>query len=113
MHSRLQIELGALSISARVQGGEYSSAMTESSGSNSVSPRDAPADERKNSGLGLPQATGLVLATIIGVGVFSLPGSLVPLGPISLVDLGLTTVGAVCLALMLSTRMPADGGPYA
>jgi basic amino acid/polyamine antiporter, APA family len=66
--------------------------------------------------LGLPQATSLVLGTIIGVGVFNLPASLAPFGPISLIALGLTTVGAVALALMfasLASRMPADGGPYA
>jgi basic amino acid/polyamine antiporter, APA family len=66
--------------------------------------------------LGLPQATSLVLGTIIGVGVFNLPASLAPFGPISLIALGLTTVGAVALALMfasLGSRMPADGGPYA
>ncbi|MET0694877.1 MAG: amino acid permease [Propionibacteriaceae bacterium] len=67
-------------------------------------------------GLGLPQATSLVLGGIIGVGVFNLPGSLAPFGPISVVSLGLTTLGAVALALMfasLAGRMPADGGPYA
>ena len=67
-------------------------------------------------GLGLPQATALVLGTIIGVGVFNLPSSLAGYGPISLVALALTTVGAVCLALLfasLSRRLPADGGPYA
>lgn len=66
--------------------------------------------------LALPQATSLVLGTIIGVGVFNLPGSLASYGPISLVALALTTVGAVALALMfasLTRRMPADGGPYA
>ena len=57
-----------------------------------------------------------MLGTIIGVGVFNLPASLAPFGPISLIALGLTTVGAVALALMfasLGSRMPADGGPYA
>ncbi len=37
-------------------------------------------------------------------------------GPISLVSMGLTTLGAVALALLfaaLSRRLPADGGPYA
>ena len=72
--------------------------------------------EPTSKGLGLPQATSLVLGTIIGVGVFTLPSSLASYGPISLVALLLTTVGAVALALMfasLSRRMPADGGPYA
>jgi amino acid transporter len=68
------------------------------------------------SGLGIPQAISLVLGSIIGVGVFNLPASLAPYGPISLVALGLTTIGALALALLfasLASRMPADGGPYA
>ena len=66
--------------------------------------------------LGLPQSTALIMGSIIGVGIFSLPYSLASYGPISLVAMGLATVGAVALALMfavLSRRLPADGGPYA
>lgn len=66
--------------------------------------------------LGLPQATALIVGSIIGVGIFNLPGSLGAYGPISLVAMGLTTIGALALAIMfaaLSRRMPADGGPYA
>ncbi|MBU4215286.1 MAG: amino acid permease, partial [Actinobacteria bacterium] len=66
--------------------------------------------------LGLPQATSMVVGTIIGVGIFNLPGSLAGFGPIALVAMALTTLGAVALALMfasLARRMPADGGPYA
>ena len=66
--------------------------------------------------LGLPQSTALIVGSIIGVGIFNLPYSLAAYGPISLVAMALTTVGAVALALMfaaLSRRLPADGGPYA
>jgi basic amino acid/polyamine antiporter, APA family len=66
--------------------------------------------------LGLPQATALVLGSIIGVGVFNLPYSLAGFGPISLAAMALTSVGAVALALLfasLSRRSPAGGGPYA
>ncbi|BCJ45764.1 transporter [Actinoplanes ianthinogenes] len=66
--------------------------------------------------LGLPQATALILGTIIGVGIFNLPYSLSGIGPISILAMALTTVGALALALMfavLSRRVPADGGPYA
>jgi basic amino acid/polyamine antiporter, APA family len=66
--------------------------------------------------LGLPQATALIVGSIIGVGIFNLPGSLAAYGPISLLAMLLTTVGALALALMfaaMATRMPADGGPYA
>ena len=66
--------------------------------------------------LGLPQATALIVGTIIGVGIFNLPYSLASIGPISIFAMALTTVGALALALMfaaLSRRLPADGGPYA
>ena len=66
--------------------------------------------------LGLSVATALVVGSIIGVGIFNLPTSLSFFGPISLVSMALTTVGAVALALLfaaLSRRLPADGGPYA
>jgi APA family basic amino acid/polyamine antiporter len=66
--------------------------------------------------LGYPQAVALVMGSIIGVGIFNLPSSLAGYGPISLVSMALTTVGALALALLfagLSRRMPADGGPYA
>jgi basic amino acid/polyamine antiporter, APA family len=56
------------------------------------------------------------MGSIIGVGIFNLPTSLASYGPITLVSMGLTTVGAIALALLfaaLSRRLPADGGPYA
>ena len=76
----------------------------------------APARPETAPGLGLPQATALILGSIIGVGIFNLPYSLASIGPISIVAMALTTVGALALALMfaaLSRRLPADGGPYA
>jgi APA family basic amino acid/polyamine antiporter len=65
---------------------------------------------------GLPQSTALVMGSIIGVGIFSLPYAVAGYGPISLFAMAVTTVGAVALALMfavMSRRLPADGGPYA
>src|SRR5215471_16863731 len=67
-------------------------------------------------GFGLPVAIALIMGSIIGVGIFNLPTSLAAIGPITLVSMGLTTIGAIALALMfaaLSRRLPADGGPYA
>jgi basic amino acid/polyamine antiporter, APA family len=58
----------------------------------------------------------LIVGSIIGVGIFNLPTSLAAYGPITLVSMALTTVGALALALLfasLSRRLPADGGPYA
>ncbi|HZC70331.1 MAG TPA: amino acid permease [Jatrophihabitans sp.] len=65
---------------------------------------------------GLTTATALIVGSIIGVGIFNLPTSLAGYGPITLVSMGLTTVGALALAMLfaaLSRRLPADGGPYA
>jgi len=65
---------------------------------------------------GLTVAIALIMGSIIGVGIFNLPTSLASYGPITLVSMGLTTVGAIALALLfaaLSRRLPADGGPYA
>jgi basic amino acid/polyamine antiporter, APA family len=77
----------------------------------------APATTEKEShGFGLPAAIALIMGSIIGVGIFNLPTSLAPYGPITLVSMGLTTIGALVLAVLfgaLSRRLPADGGPYA
>jgi basic amino acid/polyamine antiporter, APA family len=65
---------------------------------------------------GLGTAMALIIGSIIGVGIFNLPTSLASYGPITLISLALTTVGALLLALLfaaLSRRLPADGGPYA
>ena len=65
---------------------------------------------------GLGTAIALIVGSIIGVGIFNLPTSLAVYGPITLVSMALTTVGALALALLfaaLSRRLPADGGPYA
>ncbi|MFE1901304.1 APC family permease [Streptomyces yangpuensis] len=85
----------------------------DASDDGSGSPRPGGSAQRS---FGLTVATALIIGTIIGVGVFNLPTSLATYGPISLVSMGLTTVGALALALLfaaLSRRMPADGGPYA
>ena len=77
----------------------------------------SPAEPPEASGrFGLTVATALIVGSIIGVGIFNLPTSFAVYGPISLVSMALTTVGAVALALLfaaLSRRLPADGGPYA
>jgi hypothetical protein len=60
-------------------------------------------------GFGLPVATALIMGSIIGVGIFNLPTSLAVYGPITLFPMGLTTVGAIALALMFAAlfrRLP-------
>src|SRR3954452_12561128 len=79
----------------------------------SITPSTRAADARP---LGLAAATSLVVGSIVGVGIFNLPTVVAGYGPITIVSLGLTTIGAVALASLfasLSRRMPADGGPYA
>ena len=81
-----------------------------------AAPTTAPTTAAKDSGLGLAGATALVVGSIVGVGIFNLPASLAGYGPITLVSMALTTVGAIALAMLfaaLSRRVPADGGPYA
>jgi APA family basic amino acid/polyamine antiporter len=85
-------------------------------------PREAPGPAGEPAGVkaapqfGLTAAMALIVGSIIGVGVFNLPTSLAAYGPITLVSMALTTVGALALAMLfaaLSRRLPADGGPYA
>jgi APA family basic amino acid/polyamine antiporter len=76
----------------------------------------APPAGRDEHRFGITTATALVVGSIIGVGIFNLPTSLASYGPITLASMGLTTVGALALAVLfasLSRRLPADGGPYA
>ena len=73
-------------------------------------------DRDQSQGFGLPAAIALIMGSIIGVGIFNLPTSLAPYGPITIISMALTTVGALLLAVLfgaLSRRLPADGGPYA
>jgi APA family basic amino acid/polyamine antiporter len=81
-----------------------------------TAPTTSGAEPQASRGFGLTTATALIIGSIIGVGIFNLPTSLASYGPISLVSMGLTTIGALALAMLfaaLSRRLPADGGPYA
>jgi len=99
----------------RAANGSQATAQAASTG---TVPADQAASPEVDGGgqFGLGTATALIIGSIIGVGIFNLPSSLAPLGPITLVSLGLTTIGALALAILfatLSRRLPADGGPYA
>jgi APA family basic amino acid/polyamine antiporter len=67
--------------------------------------------------LGLPSATTLVIGSIIGTGVFTMPGVLAEAGTSSILVLGVIAVGAILLGVMfgqLTKRIPtSDGGLYA
>ena len=75
-----------------------------------------PADQSRDDRMGLTQSTALIVGSIVGVGIFSLPYSLAGYGSISLVAMLIATAGAIAFALLfsaLSRRIPAEGGPYA
>ena len=59
--------------------------------------------------IGVVSATGLVIGSIIGTGVFAMPAVLAGAGTSSLVTLAVIAVGAVLLAVMfgqLTRRVP-------
>ncbi|MGD0985410.1 MAG: amino acid permease [Acidimicrobiales bacterium] len=74
-------------------------------------------NERKAHTLGLTSATGLVIGSIVGTGVFTMPAVLAGAGTMSLVVLGVIAVGALLLGVLfgqLTKRVPnSDGGVYA
>jgi len=67
--------------------------------------------------LGLTSATMLVIGTVIGAGVFTMPAVLASAGTVSLLVLAVIAVGAMVLAILfgqLTRRIPnSDGGLYA
>ena len=99
----------ASSASARLPGGPH-----EEHGQQELT---SPKDQSKARALGLTSATGLVIGSIIGTGVFTMPAVLAGAGTSSLLVLAVIAVGAMLLAVMfgqLTRRMPnSDGGLYA
>ena len=73
--------------------------------------------QQKARALGLTSATGLVVGSIVGTGVFAMPAVLAGAGTSSLLVLGVIALGAMLLAAMfgqLTRRIPnSDGGLYA
>ena len=76
-----------------------------------------PAGQEKAGSLGLTAATALVIGSIIGTGVFTMPAVLAAAGTSSLAVLAAVAAGAMLLAVLfgqLTKRVPrADGGLYA
>lgn len=65
--------------------------------------------------LGFWMLTALLIGTVVGSGVFLLPSALAKLGSISLIGWLITSVGAICVALVfaeLSRALPQFGGLY-
>lgn len=79
--------------------------------------RLSPANESKARALGLTSATGLVIGSIVGTGVFTMPAVLAGAGTMSIVVLAVVAAGAMLLAVLfgqLTARVPnSDGGLYA
>ena len=77
----------------------------------------SPRNESKAHSLGLTSATGLVIGSIVGTGVFTMPAVMAGAGTMSLVVLGVIAVGALLLGVLfgqLTKRVPnSDGGVYA
>jgi basic amino acid/polyamine antiporter, APA family len=77
----------------------------------------SPRNQQKARALGLTSATGLVIGSIIGTGVFAMPAVLAGAGTSSLLVLAVIALGATLLAVMfgqLTKRVPnSDGGLYA
>ena len=77
----------------------------------------SPRNEAKAQALGLGSATALVIGSIVGTGVFTMPAVLAGAGTMGLVVLGVIGVGAMLLAVLfgqLTKRVPnSDGGLYA
>jgi APA family basic amino acid/polyamine antiporter len=67
--------------------------------------------------MGLPSATALVIGSIIGTGVFTMPAVMAGAGTSSLLTLGAIAIGALLLGIMfgqLTKRIPNnEGGLYA
>lgn len=74
-------------------------------------------NEQKAGSLGLTSATGLVVGSIVGTGVFTMPAVLAGAGTMGILVLAVVAVGATLLALLfgqLTKRVPnSDGGLYA
>jgi basic amino acid/polyamine antiporter, APA family len=74
-------------------------------------------DPPKAGALGLTSATMLVIGTVVGAGVFTMPAVLASAGTVSLLVLAVIAAGAMVLAILfgqLTRRIPnSDGGLYA
>lgn len=85
-----------------------------------VGPADhvtSPRNKARAHALGLTSATGLVVGSIVGTGVFTMPAVLAGAGTMGILVLAVIAVGAMLLAVLfgqLTRRVPnSDGGLYA
>jgi APA family basic amino acid/polyamine antiporter len=82
-----------------------------------VAPEASEPKAKRGAGLGVTSATALVIGSIIGTGVFTMPAVMAGAGTMSIVTLGVIAICAVLLGTMfgqLTKRVPnTDGGLYA
>jgi basic amino acid/polyamine antiporter, APA family len=80
-------------------------------------PQLSARNEKKAHSLGITSATGLVVGSIVGTGVFTMPAVLAGAGTMGIAVLAVIAIGAVLLAVLfgqLTKRVPkSDGGLYA
>ena len=78
---------------------------------------DQPEVPERARTLGLGSSTALVIGSIIGTGVFTMPAVMAGAGTSSILVLGVISIGAILLGVMfgqLTKRVPSsDGGLYA
>ena len=88
--------------------------------SGNIESDDLPLSKRSSAkahSMGLTSATALVIGSIVGTGVFTMPAVLAGAGTMGIVVLAVIAVGAMLLAVLfgqLTKRIPnSDGGVYA
>jgi APA family basic amino acid/polyamine antiporter len=85
--------------------------------SDASNPNLSPRNQKKAQAMGLPSATALVIGSIVGTGVFTMPAVLAGAGTMGIAVLAVIAVGAMLLAVLfgqLAKRIPnGDGGLYA
>ncbi len=90
---------------------------TDAAASRDGTPAESTRNQQRAHALGLTSSTGLVVGSIVGTGVFTMPAVLAGAGTMSLVVLGVIAVGALLLGVLFGqlTRRVAnsDGGVYA
>ncbi|MGD0747953.1 MAG: amino acid permease [Acidimicrobiales bacterium] len=90
---------------------------SEAAGSTPTGPPMSGRNKEKAHALGLTSATGLVIGSIVGTGVFTMPAVLAGAGTMGIAVLAVIAVGAMLLAVLfgqLTKRVPnSDGGLYA
>ena len=90
---------------------------TDAAASRDGTPAESTRNQQRDHALGLTSSTGLVVGSIVGTGVFTMPAVLAGAGTMSLVVLGVIAVGALLLGVLFGqlTRRVAnsDGGVYA